>query len=142
MSLETAYRLIYVSSATRLFSEAELENLLTKSRQSNNSVGITGLLLYKDGNFMQCLEGSKDAVGMLMDKIRRDPRHRGLIVLLEESAEPEFSGWSMGFKKLNPSTAIEVPGYSEFLDLPLTSEQFRLHPSSSVKMLLCFKSVR
>jgi hypothetical protein len=142
MSLETAYRLIYVSSATRLFSEAELENLLTKSRQSNNSVGITGLLLYKDGNFMQCLEGPKDAVETLMDKIRGDPRHRGIIVLLAEYAQPEFSEWSMGFKKLNPSTAIEVPGYSEFLSLPLTSEQFRLHPSSSVKMLLSFKSMR
>jgi hypothetical protein len=140
--LKTVYRLIYVSSAVRLFSEAELENLLTESRQGNNSVGITGLLLYKDGNFMQCLEGSKDAVGTLMDKISRDPRHRGVIVLLGEYAQPEFSAWSKGFKKLDPSTAIEVPGYSEFLNLPLTSEQFRLHPSSSVKMLLSFKSMR
>jgi hypothetical protein len=59
----------------------------------------------------------------------------------QDSTRPEASR-SMGFKKLNPSTAIEVPGYSEFLNLPLTSEQFRLHPSSSVKMLHCFKSMR
>jgi Sensors of blue-light using FAD len=136
------YRLTYVSSAVRLFSEPALEDLLTKSRQNNSSVGITGLPLYKDGNFMQCLEGPKEAVETLMEKVKRDPRHRGVIVLLHEDAESEFSEWSMGFKRLDPNTAIEVPGYSEFLNLPLTSDQFRQHPSSSVKMLLCFKSMR
>jgi len=45
----------------------------------------------------------------------------------------------MGFKKLDPNTAIEVPGYSEFLNVPLTAEQFQLKLSNSLKLLLSFR---
>jgi hypothetical protein len=136
------YLLVYVSSAVNLFSEQELTELLTKARLNNQALGITGMLLYKDGNFMQFLEGPKEAVLSLMDKIKRDPRHRGVIVLIqEERAEREFADWEMGFKKLNAETPLEVPGYSDFLDLPLTSEQFLLNPSKSLKLLLNFRKV-
>ena len=136
------YRLVYISSAVEPFSEQELEDLLIKNRQNNSAVGITGMLLYKDGNFMQCLEGPKKAVCTLQAKIQSDRRHRGMIVLLrEEHVQREFKDWTMGFKKLDSNTALDVPGYSDFLDLPLTSEQFLLNPSKSLQLLLCFKKV-
>ena len=132
--------LVYVSSAVELFSEGELEDLLSKSRQNNAAVGLTGMLLYKAGNFMQCLEGPKETVCTLMTRIKSDHRHRGVIVLLHgESDQPEFNEWAMGFKKLESNTALKFPGYSDFLDLPLTSEEFRMHPSMSLKLLLNFK---
>jgi len=60
MAIRSRYvPLVYVSSATELFSDTQLENLLLRSRQNNSTLGITGMLLYKDGNFMQCLEGPK-----------------------------------------------------------------------------------
>jgi hypothetical protein len=134
------YRLVYVSSATEFFLDTQLENLLFRSRQNNATLGITGMLLYKDGNFMQCLEGPKDAVLKLKATIQSDPRHRGMIVLLkEENAEPQFNEWAMGFKKIDAKTASEVPGYSDFLDLPLTSKKFQSNPSKSLKLLLSFK---
>jgi hypothetical protein len=134
------HRLVYVSSAVELFSETQLEILLKECRRNNESVGVTGMLLYKDGNFMQCLEGPKEAVQTLEVRIRSDPRHRGMIVLLTEDAvQPEFREWAMGFKKLDSKTALGVPGYSEFLAVPLTAEQFRLKPSNSLKLLLSFK---
>jgi FAD-dependent sensor of blue light len=134
------HRLVYVSSAVELFSETELERLLKKSRRNNESAGLTGMLLYKDGNFMQCLEGPREAVQTLEARIRVDPRHRGMIVLLtEDDVQPEFKEWAMGFKKLDPDTALEVPGYSEFLDIPLTAERFQLKPSNSLKLLRSFR---
>ena len=136
------YRLVYVSSAAKPFSEQELEDLLKKNRQNNSAVGITGMLLYKEGNFMQCLEGPKKMVCTLHAKIQSDRRHRGMIVLLrEEHVQREFKDWTMGFKKLDSNTALDVPGYSDFLDLPLISEQFLLNPSKSLQLLLCFKKV-
>ena len=135
------YRLIYVSSAVEHFSGQELEDLLKKCRENNSAAGLTGMLLYRDGNFMQCLEGPKDAVCRLELKIKADPRHRGMLTLLqEENAQPEFSGWAMGFKKLDSPTALEVPGYSNFLDLSLTNEQFQVHPSKSLRLLLTFRN--
>jgi FAD-dependent sensor of blue light len=134
------YRIVYVSSATEPFSERELEDLLEKSRQNNSKLGITGMLLYKDGNFMQCLEGPEEAVGTLAAKIKSDPRHRGVLVLLQgQLTQPEFSHWAMGFKRLDSASAIETPSFCKFLDLPLTSEQFQLHPSRSLKLLCSFK---
>jgi hypothetical protein len=136
------FMLVYVSSAVELFSEQELTALLDESRKNNSKLDITGMLLYKDGNFMQFLEGPKEAVLALVEKIKLDPRHRGMIVLLhEEHANREFEQWAMGFKKLGAEAFLEVPGYSDFLDLPLTSEQFLLNPSKSLKLLLNFKKV-
>lgn len=66
--------LVYVSSAVKLFSSAELQQLLRGARENNSSRDITGMLLYKDGNFMQVLEGEKEPVLALRDRISRDPR--------------------------------------------------------------------
>ena len=45
--------LVYVSSALREFSKSELVELLEKSRKKNTRLGLTGMLLYKEGNFIQ-----------------------------------------------------------------------------------------
>jgi hypothetical protein len=88
----------YVSSATGLFSTQQLTDLLRRSRESNQGAGISGMLLYKDGNFMQTVEGPGAAVEDLEARLARDHRHRGMLVLLRgERAQREFDGWSMGF---------------------------------------------
>ena len=136
------YMAIYVSSAVELFSEAELQALLETSRKNNEKADITGMLLYKDGNFMQLLEGPKEAVKSVLNRIHADPRHRGMLTLLqEEHAEREFEDWAMGFERLGSRDSVEIPGYSDFLELPLTSEQFLKNPSKSLKLLLNFKKV-
>jgi hypothetical protein len=134
------FLLIYVSSAVRPLSQLELLDILEVSRTKNEEAEITGLLLYKDGNFMQFLEGPRENVCSLMEKIKKDPRHRGVITLLQqEQRGREFSNWSMGFKEIESDILPDVPGYSDLLDLPLTSEQFLLDPSKSLNLLLGFK---
>jgi hypothetical protein len=134
------YSLVYVSSAVELFTNDELEALLDKSRKNNHARDVTGMLLYKDGNFMQFLEGPRENVTALSEKIGADPRHRGMMVLLEEEKpERQFSEWSMGFKKYKSGEKIEIPGYTDFLNLPLTSEQFLKNPSRTLQLLLSFK---
>jgi hypothetical protein len=131
---------VYVSSAVRLFNNTELAELLEVSRRNNAKAEITGMLLYKDGNFMQFLEGPKENVCSLLERIKEDPRHRGMIVLMQAEHEArDFSDWSMGFKTLDDDELPSLPGYSDFLDLPLTSEQFLLNPSKSLRLLLTFK---
>lgn len=49
------FSLTYVSSVVEPFSERELGELLPKSRENSRRLDITGMLLYKDGNFMQVL---------------------------------------------------------------------------------------
>ena len=84
--------------------------------------------------------GPKEDVCSLAARIKSDPRHRGMLVLAQgQHTRSEFSEWSMGFKRLDSATILETPGYSAFLDLSLTSEQFQLNPSKSLKLLLSFK---
>jgi hypothetical protein len=131
---------VYVSSAIRLLGEEELVRILEVSRRNNARDDITGMLLYKDGNFMQFLEGPKPEVCALLDRIRGDARHHGMIILLQdEHAEREFGDWSMGFQTPGSSKMASVPGYDDFLDLPLTSERFLAEPSLSLRLLMAFR---
>lgn len=134
------FSLVYVSSAIRLFSQSELVALLAKSQENNAKLGITGLLLYKDGNFMQVLEGEEKALRTLHAKISHDPRHQGLLTLLQGPlAARQFPDWSMGFRDLNATAVLSLPGYNEFMNTPLTGEEFSLDPTRCQKLLMTFK---
>jgi Sensors of blue-light using FAD len=134
------YTVVYISTEVLRFSNSDLENLLQQSRRDNSVSEITGLLLYKDGNFMQLLEGSETAVVSTLAKIKRDPRHRALVVVMqEETPHREFENWSMAFGNLGSETSPAEPGYSDFLDLPLNSEKFQADPSKAFGFLLAFK---
>jgi hypothetical protein len=132
--------LVYVSSATELFDRSELDDILAVSRRNNAAVGLTGMLLYKDGNLMQVLEGDEQAVRATYTRISADPRHRGLIVLLDERAEQrDFEDWTMAFRDLESTEVRDVPGYSEFLNTPLDSHELVSDPSAARQLLRTFK---
>ncbi len=110
--------IIYLSSATQLLTPQELRDLLTTSRRNNARVGIGGILLYWDGNFLQYIEGPRDQIDVLMAKVASDPRHHGLIVLQrQEIAEPAFPDWTMAFEFMKSDAA----GQSDFLSDGLLS---------------------
>ncbi len=133
--------LTYVSSALDFFSQKELVTLLETSRHNNSRAGITGMLLYKDGNFMQVIEGGEMEIHNLHAKISRDPRHAGLITLTEKTIQQrQFSDWQMGFKNLSDPAVRSLPGYSEFLNTPLTGEEFASNPSRAERLLQTFKA--
>lgn len=136
------YRLVYVSAATQLFSKAELLELLKGARNKNQRLGISGMLLYKDGEFLQLLEGERSAVKALFAQIKQDPRHDGTIVVDEEdTAERLFQDWAMGFRDLNDPEVQQTPGYSQYMNTPLVAEQLAKHPSAALQLLEMFKPV-
>ena len=55
-------QLVYLSTATRPMTPADLESLLAVSRARNAADSLTGMLLYADRQFMQALEGPAPAV--------------------------------------------------------------------------------
>jgi hypothetical protein len=132
--------LVYVSSAVVPFSSAELADLLGRSRANNARLDVTGMLLYKDGNLMQVLEGEEATVRALYATIAGDPRHKGLLILMQGPLEARlFADWSMAFHDLDGAEARGLPGYSEFLNTPLTAAAFAADPSRAQKLLLGFK---
>ena len=132
--------LVYVSSAVKPFSTSELAELLAKAREKNTRLGITGMLLYQDGNFMQALEGEEDAVRQLYDTINRDVRHHGTIVLLEEQiTKRQFGDWSMGFRNLDDKDVQDLPGFSPFMNKSLKADHYRYDPTGCLRLLALFR---
>jgi hypothetical protein len=134
------YFLVYASSAVELFSDQDLTELLAVSRRNNEKVGVTGLLLYSQGNFMQVLEGPEEAVRTTHTRIAKDPRHTGLITLVQgERDEREFDDWSMGFKRLDNHNTPALPGHSDFMNTRLDAAEFNGNPSRTMALLSFFK---
>ena len=115
---------------------------MLKTFQDNNArANITGLLLYKGGNFMQAIEGPKAAVQALYERIQNDPRHTGVYKLLERPiTEREFSNFSMGFQNVDSLSPEELAGFSNFLPEGFTADAFRENPGRAHKLLRMFKA--
>jgi len=132
--------LVYVSSATRPFGQSELIGLLEEFRQNNQRANITGMLLYRDGNFMQVLEGEEIAVTSTHERITKDSRHTGLITLLKEQITMrDFGEWSMGFRNLDSAELRDVPGYNEFLNEDWKGRPIQESPQRALKLLQVFR---
>ncbi len=109
-------RLLYASRAASPMGEHELGAILKQSREHNHAEGITGLLCYSEGSFVQVLEGSRAAVNARYKAIMDDPRHRDVVLLAyEEIAARRFAGWSMGqvnLSRLNPALVLKYSASS------------------------------
>ncbi|MBU3621849.1 BLUF domain-containing protein [Polynucleobacter sp. CS-Odin-A6] len=92
------YQLIYVSSSTETFTREKFLDLAFVMSSQNTKIGITGMLVFKDGNFMEVLEGEESAVKELFSKIHVDPRHTLVSVIQEgDISAREYSSWAMTF---------------------------------------------
>lgn len=99
----TVHQLLYASGASRPVRDADIEQILSKSRSRNATLGITGMLLLTEDTLIQVLEGDAAQVRKLVRIIERDPRHRNFMILFERDAgERAFADWQMGFKRVNP----------------------------------------
>jgi hypothetical protein len=136
------YFYVYTSAACKPFSVEELRTLLARSREQNARLGLTGMLLYKFGDFMQVLEGSEPAVRERVKIIQADPRHDNIVKLLEGfTNERQFPGWYMGFYNLDADAAKALPGYTDFINMPL-SAGLSADPTGCQRLLEIFKAQR
>lgn len=89
-------RLIYVSRAAARIDTAQVEAIVTESVACNTTVGVTGMLWFDGVHFAQVLEGEQASVEATMDRIRRDPRHRDIEVVLDRPIGHRiFHRWAM-----------------------------------------------
>ena len=107
-------RLLYASRVAAAVDADALAAIVRESKRYNAGHGITGVLCFSGGLFMQVLEGGRAAVNRLYARIVADPRHSEVELLLyEEIGERRFAGWSMGevdIASLNPGLLLK---YSE-----------------------------
>ena len=134
------FRIVYLSTANTPLSKAELTGMLEQSRSNNQQRNITGMLLYKGGNFMQVLEGPDDAVTTLFARIATDRRHKDVQVISREQIQTrQFPAWEMAFQDLDSDAIKNEPGFSQFLHDEFTAEIYQKNPLRAYIMLLTFR---
>ena len=119
------HHIVYQSTALGHLTANDLRSLLRQCRANNLRNGITGLLLYCNGNFLQVLEGPPEPVRQLYENIRADLRHTSVVTLSDGPVERRiFMDWTMGFQYLSGEDFNRLVGYinpfrSDFLDAHL-----------------------
>lgn len=108
-------RLLYVSRAVNgTASPQEIAAIVDSAKTYNVEHGITGILCYGAGIYLQAIEGARDEVNRLYARLLSDSRHEDLVLLhYEEILERRFGHWHMGkvnLAKLNTSVVLK---YSE-----------------------------
>ena len=121
-------------------SDEDLVCLLKQSRTRNARNRVTGMLLYRDGHFMQVLEGDEADVMKIFADIENDKRHKSVDVLRAEYIQyRNFPNWTMGFRNVNKLELSAVPGFTRFLEHDFKSEYFSEASIEAHAMLLAFK---
>ena len=108
--------IVYVSFSSTEMSEDEIIELLAEVRAKNKKQHVTGLLLHNNESFIQVIEGEKNTINRLYEKIKTDPRHENIVKLLEEPIHSRaFPDWSMGFQEISSAETAAIPGFSKFM---------------------------
>jgi len=90
------FRFIYTSTLTVPMNKSLLDDIITVAVRNNREIGITGILLFVEGQFMQVLEGPKQHIELTTEKILSDARHTGVQILFQGGAGGRsFPDWHM-----------------------------------------------
>lgn len=94
--------------------DAEISHILETARKNNSRVNVTGALLFSTDHFAQVLEGPREAVEAIFERIQHDSRH-GDVTILESltSEQRDFSEWSMAY--VSPEECALTPEVDEKL---------------------------
>jgi Sensors of blue-light using FAD len=128
-------------TSTQAFSDSSLKKLLMRARSNNASIDVAGMLLYRDGTFLQALEGDERSVRDVFGRIERDARHRKVSILSDQIAFSErriFNDWAMGFANLSRAAQI----LKGFVDLDAGQDFLNIDRTQAMKILLSCTSSR
>lgn len=132
--------LIYFSHAAHAMEGEELQELLTHARAYNSTHGITGLLLYQAGYFLQALEGEESDVLELFKKIEKDSRHHTVTKLYDQDVtERSFKEWQMGFHIITADELQGFEGYSDVLSSKVATNEIDLANEMTFVTVSLFK---
>lgn len=132
--------LVYASTATHSLNAAEIAALFQKCRENNRRNGITGLLLYSNGQFIQLVEGHEADVMRCYEKICHDPRHTGVLKLVQKPLRGRvFKDWSMAIPDGEADSAKLPEGFSSFLREPVAVADYGGSIHEGLFLLLSFK---
>lgn len=126
-------RLLYASRAVQPAPDDLLETIAATSVHNNPALGVTGVLCYGNGMFLQALEGDRAEVSRLYHRIAADPRHEDVVLLhFEEILERDFAACAMGhvnMSRVNTATMLRYSPQAHF-------DPYRIGGRASLALLI------
>ena len=102
----------YIGGSSSMFSD--IGDIISTSKKKNPERGITGILLYHQGKFVQVLEGEEEELRKLMKKIATDTRHTNVQILIDEDIPQRgFDQWNMDFFNLSDKESLDYEAMKE-----------------------------
>ena len=97
--MDALHHLLYTSIIAPGFGPGCVVDIVRVARSRNRALDITGVLVFDGWRFLQYVEGPQRSIAALTASLRTDPRHAGMIVLLDGPAPGprRFNDWSMGY---------------------------------------------
>lgn len=115
-----------------------LRAIVEECRRFNEGNGVTGLLLYHRGRFLQYLEGERARVLQSYERIKADPRHRDCAIVSVERLEARrFSDFAMAYQRADPADA-DVEGFSGLLETAFARKTLEENPEAALQIVLAF----
>tara|TARA_R110002049_G_scaffold70894_2_gene182948 strand:+ start:1465 stop:1881 length:417 start_codon:yes stop_codon:yes gene_type:complete len=131
------HQIIYTSQASEQFNKRNLLDLLHTSRGYNTIDNISGLLMHRNGYFLQIIEGEQDVVENLFQRLSNDTRHKNIKMILDRTVESRlFSNWAMGCADFDEPELSMLPGLRTDLSNPEVIEELIIHLPEIADFLL------
>lgn len=131
------YQTIYSSQATQPMSEQDLESILNDARTGNESRDVTGVLVFRDGVFLQVLEGERQTVEDLLKSIESDSRHRDVTIFHQmEVSGRTFGSWQMAYVCPDPEELSKWVSHAGTATIESVADHMRNNKSHLPKILL------
>lgn len=138
--MKEVFQIVYLSHATEELLKKPMEHIddiIDEAKASNEERNITGLLLYRNGLFMQLLEGTKEDVLYTLGKVATDKRHGNILTILKQFGEARlFDTWSMTLRKLNDQDVVDIENILSWKTIQEASEMQIQIPNKNIMELL------
>ncbi len=108
LTTEKLYEALYVSTIAPGVPITSVGTIASKSRIANQTRGITGVLIFDGMRYCQQLEGPREEVLALLERIRQDSRHSRMEVLHQGAiASRRFQSFGMGYTTADDVELLE-----------------------------------
>jgi hypothetical protein len=102
------HTICYLSKQSEALKDSELEGMFNFISEKNPILNITGALIHNNDFFLQVLEGDRETIMDLFEKIRRDKRHTNILLILNQKIENRiFVDYDAKFNIMKTKADIE-----------------------------------
>lgn len=137
--MDKVFHLVYLSHAKDNITYSDIQEILSSSKKNNTVNEISGVLLFRDGYFLQLLEGKEEAVLETLSRIIKDRRQHHLQTIIEVNSNQRiFQNWTMNFLDGDTVSGVIQKRVIDIMNLAFSSKH--KEKENILPMIRCFKS--